>query len=1014
MAKDDLLKTYREKRDFKKTAEPSGEGQKRKAGGNRYLVQKHDATRLHFDFRLEKDGVLKSWAVTRGPSLDPKDKRLAVRTEDHPLDYGDFEGTIPKGEYGGGTVMLWDEGTWEPLPGEDLLDEGKLKFRLDGERLKGNWMLVRIKNNRDRRSKAENWLLFKERDQYAVTEGVPIIDRALTSVVSGRTMEEIAAGNVEWTRAGRRMKETPAAEKKAPRPSDAGPKLPMPKFVEPQMATLVEAPPKGDEWVHEIKYDGYRAIAAMSGGEVRIYTRNGLDWTDRFRGIVTPIADLPAKSVLLDGEVAVPGADGKTDFAALQAAMANEGRGRGLVYYLFDLLEIDGEDLRRKPLVERKARLAELLKDSPKGGPLIYSEHLEGDGAAVYAHAEELGLEGIISKRRDAVYRSDRGRTWLKVKTGQSDEFLVVGWEKSEVKGKRFAALLLATREGKDLVYRGKVGSGFGVREQEAIWPELEKRIVKTPPVEVPREFVRNVQFVKPELVVEANYRGISSDNLLRQASFKAIRRDKTAKDVDALDEPVDVEEAEEVAAREAKPARRRKAAARGEAVPPPNPSRSARRVPPPLEGEAREDDGRAEDPEPLKPRRAAAAAKRTDGENEASKAAAAKAKPKPGAKAKARRQRTAPSSPSEGEPAEQGEADAKPVGGPGRKARTRGEAVPPPNPSRSARRVPPPLQGEARENDERAGKDAPAPKRKTNIITIERDKDGNAIEIEGVKVTNPTRILFPDRKITKRQLIEYQLAIADRILPHVANRPLSLVRCPRGAEQDCFFQKHASEGFPAQFKPIEIREKEGTDIYLYIEDKRGLVAAVQMGALELHIWGSHVDRLEYPDRLVFDFDPDPDIPFQAVKDGALEMRERLKQLGLVSFCMVTGGKGLHVVVPLTPKHEWPGVRAFAEALARLMAQEDPKRYLAVMSKAERKGRIFIDYLRNGRGATAISPFSTRARKGAPLSWPVTWKALDTLEGANLVTVENFAERLKSERGDPWRGYFDVDQVLPL
>lgn len=982
---EDLLRTYREKRDFKRTAEPSGEGQKRKPGGNRYLVQKHDATRLHFDFRIEKDGVLKSWAVTRGPSLDPKDKRLAVRTEDHPLDYGDFEGTIPKGEYGGGTVMLWDEGTWEPLPDEDHLDEGKLKFRLDGQRLKGNWMLVRIKNNRDRRSKAENWLLFKERDQYAVTEGVPIVERALTSVRTGRTMEQIAEGNLEWTRSGARVKTNPG-EKRAPRPSGEGPRLPMPKFVPPQMATLVEAAPSGDEWVHEIKYDGYRAIAAMSGGEVRIYTRNGLDWTERFRSLITPIADLPAKSILLDGEVAVPGEDGKTDFGALQAAMGNEGRGRGLVYYLFDLLEIDGEDLRKQPLIERKARLADLLKDSPKAGPLIYSDHVVGNGADVYEHAASMGLEGIVSKRADSTYRSERAKTWLKVKTGESDEFLVVGWEPSEVKGKRFAALLLATREGRKLVYRGKVGSGFGAREQAAIWPELEKRATKTPPVEVPRGFVRNAHFVKPELVVEVAYRGISSDELLRQPSFKTIRRDKTARDVDALDEPLPVDEAQKAAEQE-KPAppkaRRPRAVASGAADRLPNSPRGAPRARPPRKGEAGGDEADAERAAPPKPRRSSPATKRLGPDQDAVKRAESEEVPsRPGSKGRTRRQHMASSSASAGDPNPQGEVASGSVGDGGLSSAT---------PSAET-----------------------APKRKVTIISIDRDKDGNAIEIEGVKVTNPSRILFPDRKITKRQLIEYQLVIADRVLPHLAYRPLSLVRCPRGAEQDCFFQKHASEGFPAQFKPIEIREKEGTDIYLYIEDRQGLVAAVQMGALELHIWGSHVDKLEYPDRLVFDFDPDPDIPFRAVKDGALEMRERLKALGLTSFCMATGGKGLHVVVPLKPKHQWDGVRAFAEALARLMAQEDPKRYLAIMSKKERQGRIFIDYLRNGRGATAISPFSTRARKGAPLSWPVTWKALDTLEGANLVTVENFRQQLKSERRDPWQGYFDVDQVLPL
>ncbi|MCW5718783.1 MAG: non-homologous end-joining DNA ligase, partial [Bauldia sp.] len=865
---DDLLKTYREKRDFKKTAEPSGAGQKRKAGGNRYLIQKHAATRLHFDLRLEKDGVLKSWAVTRGPSLDPADKRLAVRTEDHPLDYGDFEGTIPKGEYGGGTVMLWDEGTWEPLPDEDKLDEGKLKFRLDGARLKGNWMLVRIKNNRDKKSRAENWLLFKERDGYASTEGTPIVERAMTSVRSGRTMEEIAEGNDEWTRAGRRTKE-PAADAAPPKKAKAtDASAPMPKFAAPMMATLVDAPPAGDDWVHEIKYDGYRAIAAMAGGRVKIFTRNGLDWTDRFAGLVPAIADLPAKSALLDGEVAVPGPGGKTDFSALQAAMGNEGKGRGLVYHLFDLIELDGADLRKVPLLERKAKLAELLRGSPKAGPLLYSDHVLGHGADVYAHAEKMELEGIVSKRADSLYRSERSKAWLKVKTGQDDEFLVVGWEPSPVKGKRFAALLLATREGGKLVYRGKVGSGFGAREQDALWPELEKRAVEKAPVEVPKGFVRSARFVKPELVATVAYRGISSDDLLRQASFKALRRDKSAKDVDALDEEMPVEEVEAAAEPEGtpKPAQRRRG---GKATPQPLiPAKAGTH-----QAEGQEESLRS------------GMGSRLRGNDRGGGARGKVAAEEPEADAEPTwKKRTSRSPLVEGER-------------PRRKPGAGGEESPHPNPTRSARRLGPPHKGEV-EEDKPAGKaqaaepDEPAapPKRRASIITIERDKDANAIQIEGVKVTNPNRILFPDKKITKRQLIEFQLALADRILPHVAGRPLSLVRCPRGAGADCFYQKHASEGFPTQFKPIEIREREGTDTYLYIEDKQGLVAAVQMGALELHVWGSHVKTLEQPDRLVFDFDPDEDIPFQAVKDGAVEMRDRLKALGLESFCMTTGG----------------------------------------------------------------------------------------------------------------------------
>lgn len=846
------LKDYRAKRDFRRTAEPSGgEGKSQIYPGGRYLIQKHDATRLHFDFRLEIDGALASWAVTRGPSLNPEDKRLAVHTEDHPLDYGDFEGTIPKGEYGGGTVMLWDEGSWEPIEGEDDdIGDGKLKFRLHGGRLRGAWMLVRIKNSRDKKSNADNWLLFKERDDHAIVEKTPLIERALTSIRSGRTMEEVAAGHVEWGTAGSRVRGEggDAPPKRPPRASGAGKRLPLPKFVLPQLATLTEDAPAENKWLHEIKYDGYRAIAATAGGRVSIFTRTGLDWSDRFASVVRPLADLLCKAALIDGEICVLDQDGRTDFGALQDAL---GRGiGGLIYYAFDLLTLDGKDLTKRPQLERKERLAKLLEDSPPAGPVIYSDHVVGAGPEFFAKAEEAKLEGIVSKRADAPYRSGRTKNWLKVKTGHGQEFIVIGWDDSPVKARPFASILLAVRESDRLVFRGKVGSGFSDRDLAVVAKELKKRAVKEPTAEeIPASAAKRAHFVKPELVVEIAFRGWTREGLIRQGSYKGLRRDKPAMEI-------------------------------------------VRELP-----------------------------------------------------------------------------------------------APPANPGR------------------RGG---------SGLTEIEDDKDGNAIEIAGVKVTNPGRIMFPGRNITKRMLIDYQLAIADRILPHVAGRPLSLVRCPRGQEGDCFFQKHASPGFPDAFKPIKIKDKSGSDLYLYIEDRRGLVAAVQMGALELHIWGSHIGKHEQPDRLVFDLDPDEEVDFLAVREGASEMRDRLKAIGIESFCMTTGGKGLHVVVPLTPKHGWDDIKAFAEAMARMMAADDPDRYLAVMSKAKRKGRIFIDYLRNGRGATAIAPFSTRARAGAPVAWPISWRNLGKLESAHPVTIENYASTLRRERTDPWKGYFEVDQVLPL
>ena len=845
----DRLTTYRAKRDFGKTSEPAGEQGRARGAGGRYLVQKHDATRLHFDFRLEHDGVLLSWAVTRGPSFDPADKRLAVHVEDHPLDYGDFEGTIPKGSYGGGTVMLWDEGTWEPVGDPDEgLAKGDFKFILHGSRLKGKWVLVRMKPRRGERSKHENWLLIKERDEFSGPEKKPIIERALTSVRSGRTMEEIAAGNVGWEK-GFRFRDAESEDKpakRAPRPSGIKGRLAAPRFVEPQLATLVEAPPKGDDWLHEIKFDGYRVEVAIGAGGATLYTRTGLDWTEKFREIVQPLADLPCRSALVDGEAVVLDKDGKSDFGRLQEAIA-EGGGRGIAYYAFDLLFLDGEDLRKLPLSERKARLKKLLEDQPGTGPLFFSDHVAGHGAETFENAREMKLEGIVSKRVEAPYRSGRTKGWLKSKVSAGQEFIIIGWQPSTVKGRPFSSLLVATRDEDKLIYRGKIGTGFGERELTAVWSELEKRGVKTSPAaDVPHEIARKSKFVRPELVAEVEFRGWTEEGYVRQGAFKGLRLDKPAKEV------------------------------------------------------------------------------------------------------------------------------------------------------------------------KREAADPPEPPRPSAVISVDTSRDAGTLTIGGVRVTHPDKVIFAPQHITKRGLIDYYRAVAPLMLPHVVNRPLSVVRCPDGAGGDCFFQKHASAGFPAAFKSVSIKEKEAKGEYLTIVDEKGLIAAVQMGVLELHIWGAHNASLEKPDRVVFDFDPDEAVSFDTVKVAANEMRDRLKSLGLVSFAMTTGGKGIHVVLPLTPHHGWDDVKAFAEAIARTLSAEAPELYLAEMSKARRKGKIFVDYLRNGRGATAIAPYSTRARAGAPVAWPVAWKDLAKLPSAHEVTVETAAAILMKRKTDPWAEYFAVKQILPL
>lgn len=856
----DSLEPYRKKRNFDQTPEPSGRKHRATlSSGGRYVVQKHDARQVHFDFRLEHDGVLKSWAVTRGPSLDPADKRLAVRVEDHPLDYGDFEGTIPKGQYGAGTVMLWDEGTWEPEsdPGEGLA-AGKLKFTLRGDRLSGGWALVRMRSDRGKSKKAkrENWLLVKERDDEAKAEKTPLVERVTTSARTGRTMREIARARSAKSRSQRKRGSAGAKRSrrstKKPTAASRSSRSELPAFVAPQLCTLVETVPEGDTWIHEIKFDGYRAAAAIADGSVAIRTRKGLDWTDKFPSLASALADLPCRSALLDGEIAVADEAGATDFGALQAAVGQDGKDVG--YYIFDLLSLDGEDLSGKQLLERKSELESLLADLPKKGPLFYSDHVVGSGSAVFDEACDLKLEGVVSKQADASYRSGRSRSWVKVKCGMGQEFVIVGWRPSKVKDRPFSSLLLAVMENGRLSYRGRIGSGFGEADLKRVWKELKARKVKRAAAkDIPAAIARDACFVEPELVAEIAFRGWTDDGLVRQGSFKGLRTDKQPTEIIA-EHPI--EERESV--------------------------------------------------------------KKESGKTEKSKAATAKA------------------------------------------SKGRGNS-----------------------------------------------------EIAGIRLSNPDRILYPEQGVTKRVLAEYYVEVADLILPHLANRPVSLVRCPRGTTGECFFQKHASKGFPGEFRKVRIREKSGSDDYVYLDETAGLVAAAQMGVLELHIWGSHIDTLEKPDRMVFDLDPDAAVDFAEVRAAAAGLRERLEEVGLRSFAMATGGKGVHVVVPLTPTHDWDTLKDFAEAIARSFAEANPDRYLAKASKSARKGRIFIDYLRNSRGATAIAPFSSRAKPGAPIAWPVSWRQLKRLKDAQPATVATAAKQLKRRKKDPWAGYFDVEQVLP-
>lgn len=829
LAKTASLKAYRAKRDFTRTGEPEGEGARKASAktGGLYVIQKHRARRLHFDFRLELDGVLKSWAVTKGPSLNPADKRLAVRVEDHPLEYGAFEGNIPKGEYGGGEVMIWDRGTWTPQgdPRQGL-EKGHLKFDLGGERLKGGFALVRLKARG--KEKRENWLLVKERDETADRAADPIT-KWTRSVTTGRSFDDIAAGDEVW-RSNERSRSAVAEAPEARRTVE-GPPLPMPRFRAPQLATPMLAPPSGPEWLHEIKFDGYRVIAAVGGGKSKLYTRTGLDWTAKFRDLGGALTRLPARNALIDGEVVVADEKGRSDFGRLQRALKTGED--ALRFYAFDLLELDGEDLAKLPLVERKGRLSALLTQAPDS--ILYSDHIAGDGPKVLAECCRMGLEGIVSKRADKPYVSRRTLSWIKTKCTGRDEFVIGGWRPS-TKERAFASLLLGEFDAGELHYRGRVGTGFDQRDLADIAQKLRKFARPTPPfVDAPAEVRRHARWVEPRLVAEIAYTERTAEGYLRHPRFIGLREDKPASEVETL------------------------AATKREAA--------------------------SEDPAPL--------------------------------------------------------------------------SSPP------------------------------------------------------VKLTHPDKVLFPAAGVTKAELAAYWRRVAPLAMPHIAGRPLSLVRCPEGSGRSCFFQRHHTRGMPKALEAVPLLDSSGKrEEFLKIEDAAGLEAAAQIGALELHIWGAHAASVEQPDRLVFDLDPDPAAPFADVKRAARDFRALLEAAGLTSFPLLTGGKGIHVVAPLAPALGWREVKMFAKGVAMRLAADDPARFTAVATKARRKGKIYIDYLRNERSASAIAPYSPRARDTPSVAAPIGWSELPRLERADAYTIASLPRRLASLGSNPWEGYFDLRQTI--
>jgi bifunctional non-homologous end joining protein LigD len=852
MSKKALAK-YRGKRDFSKTDEPSGERAAADSTRARFVVQKHAARRLHYDLRLELDGVFKSWAVTRGPSDDPADKRLAVEVEDHPLAYGDFEGNIPAGEYGGGVVQLWDRGYWEPegaKPPEEGLRSGDLKFVLHGQRLHGSWVLVRMKHDRNdgkrTNGKRTNWLLIKHRDASARSDGGSALLSTDRSVASGRSMRQIEAGKGRVPKPFMLATDSPAKPAASAAPTKGSTARNIPQFVEPQLCRLVEHPPSTGGWAHEIKLDGYRLQLRKQGVVVTLKTRNALDWTARFSAIVKDAKWLP--DCLLDGEVVALDHRGLPSFAALQAALA-EDQSQDLIFFAFDLLFQAREDLRRLTLAVRKARLEKLL-EKVRGDHIRYVRHIETNGEDVLHSAAEMGLEGIVSKRLAAPYASGRRDAWTKSKSRAGHE-VVIGGFTSEAGAVR--SLLAGVNRDGHLVFVGRIGTGFGRDTVKRLMPQLKALTTEKSPFAGANAPLKkaNVRWLLPKLVAEIEFAGWTGSGMIRQAAFKGLREDKPAADVVA-----------EMPAHDAAAA---------------------------------------------SPRRAVAPA-------------AVSARP------------------------------------------TR--------PSPTA---------------------------------------GGSAAVMGITISKPEKPLWvragDSRPVSKLDLARYFETMGAWMLPHLKGRPCSLVRAPDGVDGGHFFQRHAMAGVSNRFTLVKVKGDRAP--YLQIDRVEALVAAAQIGALELHPWNCAPDDPETAGRLVFDLDPAPDVKFTAVIEAALELRDRLDKVGLVSFCKTTGGKGLHVVTPLSTarahKVAWPAAKDFAHVVCAQMAEDSPRKYLDTMSKERRVGRIFLDYLRNDRMATAVAPLSPRAREGAPVSMPLQWKEVKPGLDPLRFTVRTAPSRLK--KTGAWNDY---------
>lgn len=855
----DKLAVYHRKRDFGQTPEPKGTvaGRRRELS---FVIQKHAARRLHYDFRLELDGTLKSWAVPKGPSLDPADKRLAVHVEDHPLEYGGFEGVIPEGHYGAGQVQIWDRGTWQPIgDAEKSYRAGKLKFRLDGEKLHGAWTLVRTRlpGSGDK----EQWLLIKERDEvarpsakYSITEALPDSVIAKTPGKKPRVwLSKEVKGTA--TKPSKIPPRAPGKNRKAAASAssttcvaalDGACKSALPATLKPQLATLVDAVPAEGDWSYEIKFDGYRLVSRISGNSVKLITRNGHDWTRKMPALARAVQGLGLRSAWLDGEIVVQGSNHVPSFQALQNAFDSE-KTDSIQYFVFDLPFYDGYDLTQVKLHERRALLQRLL-DPRADGPIRFSEDFRVTPERILDTACKLSLEGVIGKRNDSTYESRRARTWIKLKCKRRQEFVIVGY--TDPKGSRsgFGSLLLGVHEkGSGMRYAGRVGTGFDDGILKSMYARMTALAATRAPFDkMPAgQSARDVHWIKPQLVAEIAFAEWTGDGIVRHAVFHGLRTDKPAKDI-GVEVPLDV--------KDGKAMNKAKAA---------SPTTAARR----------------------------------------------KGKAKPG---------------------------------------------------------------------------------------VQQD------EVAQVRITHPDRIIDKESGSTKVDLARYYEAIAPWILPQLAARPVALLRGPDGAQGELFFQKHAEHMKIPGIRLLDRKYDAGHPALMAIDSVEALVGTVQMGAIELHTWNGTTKAIDNPDRMIFDLDPDPALKWKTMVEAARLTRSLLQELGLESNVKTSGGKGLHVVVPLAQRNDWDEVVAFSQAVARHLAATLPDRFSAKMGANNRVKKIFVDYLRNRRGASTVSAYSARARPGLPVSVPVAWDELDELASAAQWNIASLPARMKALKKDAW------------